>query len=355
MRALTVVPGDPESLLLDHVAEPHESEGDLLVDGVAIGICATDEHVASGQHGAAPSGEQRLILGHESLGRVTAAPDGMGIEVGDLVAGTVRMPGADACGACLSGAWDMCRSGEYVERGIKGAHGYAAERWRSDPRFAIRVAPHLEPVGVLLEPASVVAKAWDHVERTGRRAYWRPARVLVTGAGPIGLLATLMGRQQGFEVDVYDRLGSGPKPGLVEALGASYHTSSLQRLASRADVILECTGAGDVIIDLLEASSGYALTCLVGIPYPNGSFPVDAAALVRKLVVNNGAIVGTANAGRQHWEAGAEALAASDLDWLRSMITRRLPLSAWREAFEPCDDDVKVVIDFASGADAATA
>jgi threonine dehydrogenase-like Zn-dependent dehydrogenase len=87
----------------------------------------------------------------------------------------------------------MCRNGAYTERGIKDRHGYASQRYRIDPDFAVRVDPVLGEFGVLLEPTSVVAKAWDHVERIGARsAAWSPHTVLVCGAGPIGLLAALL-------------------------------------------------------------------------------------------------------------------------------------------------------------------
>src|SRR5206468_6332777 len=134
---------------------------------------------------------------------------------------------------------DMCRNGRYTERGIKGLDGYCSERYRIAPEFAVKLDAGLRRVGVLLEPASVVAKAWEHVERIGRRAVWRPRRVLVTGAGPIGLLAALMGVQRGLQVDVLDRVTDGPKPELVRGLGAAYHTGSVQELARGADGVIE--------------------------------------------------------------------------------------------------------------------
>src|SRR5207248_2668388 len=138
-----------------------------------------------------------------------------------------RRPDPVPCLNCGLGEWDMCRNGRYTERGIKERDGYCSERYRIEARYAVRVAPGLERVGVLLEPASVLAKAWEQIERIGARAAWKPARVLVTGAGPIGLLAALMGVQRGLEVHVLDRVTEGPKPGLVRDLGAAYHSGSV--------------------------------------------------------------------------------------------------------------------------------
>ena len=70
----------------------------------------------------------------------------------------------------------MCRNGRYTERGINGRNGYASDRYRIRPEFAVKVDPGLDRVGVLVEPASVVAKAWEHIG-----SHWQPR---VTGTRP---------------------------------------------------------------------------------------------------------------------------------------------------------------------------
>lgn len=80
----------------------------------------------------------------------------------------------------------MCRNGLYTERGIKQRHGFLRERYRADVSQLVGIDPSLGVLGVPLEPASVVAKAWEHTEAVARRAAWAPESVLVTGAGPIG-------------------------------------------------------------------------------------------------------------------------------------------------------------------------
>ena len=176
-----------------------------LVRTLALGVCGTDREILNGIHGSPPPGEQRLVLGHESLGTVMAASEQSGLLPGDLVVGIVRRPDPEPCVACAEGEWDMCRNGRYTERGIKERHGYGAERFRIEPEFAVKIDPDLGILGVLLEPASILAKAWDHAERIGRARVWQPQTLLVTGAGPIGLLAALMGTQRGLEVHVLDR------------------------------------------------------------------------------------------------------------------------------------------------------
>ena len=120
----------------------------------------------------------------------------------------------------------MCRNGLYRECGIKQQHGYAREVYRLDPEFAIPVDPELGDLGVLLEPASVVAKACVHSLHFLQRTDVPARTALITGAGPIGLLAALAARHYGLETYVVDIVESGPKPDLVRDLGAHYHAGS---------------------------------------------------------------------------------------------------------------------------------
>src|SRR3954451_23876749 len=170
MRAITVLPGVKDSARLDEVPEPPLSAGAVLVRTVALGVCGTDREIVAGLYGEAPQNQERLILGHESLGRVVEAPQGSNFAPGDLVVGIVRHPDPVPCPACAAGEWDMCRNGRYTEHGIKGLHGFGAELFRIEPEFAVKVDPSLDLLAVLMEPTSIVAKAWDHVDRIGRRS-----------------------------------------------------------------------------------------------------------------------------------------------------------------------------------------
>ena len=222
MKAMSVIPGRRGSALIAELPDPPPAEGPILVQGLLAGLCGTDMEVLSGQ-GLPPEGRHRLVIGHESLGRVLQAPADAPVRPGDLVVGVVRRPDPVPCQACAAGQWDFCANGQYTERGIKGRDGYGATRWRVSPRFAIKVPDSLGDLGVLTEPASVVAKAWEQIEAISARGP-RPGQVaLVTGAGPIGMLAALLGVQRGYQMHVFDRMADGPKPYLVAALGATYH------------------------------------------------------------------------------------------------------------------------------------
>ncbi|HEX6969327.1 MAG TPA: glucose 1-dehydrogenase [Micromonosporaceae bacterium] len=346
MRAVTVTPGEPNSLrLVTDFPEPSTDDGAVLVETLAVGVCGTDHEIVAGHYGSAPPGADVLVLGHESLGRVLEDPTGT-LHPGDLVAGIVRHPDPVPCTNCAVDEWDMCRNGQYTEHGIKGLQGFARERWRIHPRFAVGLDPSLTEVGVLLEPASVVAKAWDHIELIGRRATWHPQNVLVTGAGPIGLLAALLGSQRGLDVHVLDLEVGGPKPALAGALGAHYHTEPVPELDFEPDIVLECTGAPTVVLNAMDKVGPNGVVCLTGVSSGGRTIDFDAGALSRSLVLENNVVFGSVNANRRHWELAAEALTKADPLWLSSLITRRLPVDAYADAYRP-SGGIKTVIEFA--------
>ena len=352
VRAITVVPGKNGSARLDEVPPPAPSEGTMLVRTVALGVCGTDREIVSGQYGAAPPGQARLILGHESLGRIETAPADSGFASGDLVVGIVRRPDPVPCVACAAGEWDMCLNGRYSERGIRERHGFGSELFRIEPEFAIKIDPALGHLGVLLEPASILAKAWEHVGRIGHRTNsWRPRTLLVTGAGPIGLLAAMMGMQRGLDVHVLDHHQSGMKPALSRELGATYHHDPAADVIARLspDIIMECTGAPSLVREVLGATAPAGIVCLTGVSNSGHALDVDLGALNRALVLNNHVVFGTVNANRRHYELAARSLSDADPKWLGRLITRRVPLQHWDEALEHRPDDVKVIVEFPQG------
>lgn len=347
MRALTVQPLVANSAQIRDVPDPEPGPGEMLVDGLALGICGTDREIVAGQYGWAPPGRDRLVLGHESLGRVRTAPPGSGFSRGDLVVGVVRRPDPVPCGACAHGEFDMCRNGRYTERGIKEIDGYGSQAWTIETGYAVKLDPRLEHLGVLMEPTTVVAKAWEQVERVGARAWFEPRRVLVTGAGPIGLLAALLGMQRGLDVHVLDLATEGAKPEAVKALGAQYHSSGIADATARAepDVIIEATGVSSVVFEAMGNTASYGIVCLTGVSPVGRKISVDVGAANREIVLENDVVVGSVNANLNHYAAAADALAKADAEWLSRLITRRMPLERFAEALEGRPDDIKVVLD----------
>jgi glucose 1-dehydrogenase len=348
MRALTVAPHVADSARVEQIAEPPQSDGTVVVRTLVLGVCGTDREIVSGVYGWAPPGEKRLVIGHESLGRVREAPVGSGFAAGDLVVGIVRRPDPVPCSACAVGEWDMCRNGRYTERGIKERNGFGADYFRIEPEFLIKLPPSLGDEGVLVEPTSIVAKAWDHTERIGRRSRgWKPKTLLVTGAGPIGLLAAMMGAQRGLEVHVLDNRDSLEKRLIVRELGGIFHLGSLADLDDlKPDILMECSGAPIVVRDVLGRTSSGGIVCLVGVSAPGHAFDVDLGSLNRTMVLDNDTVFGSVNANRKHYEDAVTALQRASKAWLARLITRRVPAEQWTQALAPEPDDIKVVIDF---------
>jgi glucose 1-dehydrogenase len=345
MQAVTVVPGTAGSAKLEDVPEPRAELGSVVVEALAVGVCGTDAEIASGAYGWAPPGEEQLILGHESLGRV-ADPGPTGLAVGEHVAGIVRRPDPLPCPNCAVGEWDMCSNGGYTERGIKQVHGFMAERWRIEPEYVVRVDKRLGMLGVLLEPTTVVAKAWQQILAIGQRTFWDPQTVLVVGAGPIGLLAALIGVQLGREVHVLDRVTTGPKPALVEQLGAVYHAGTVADLGLHPDIVVECTGVVPLIVQAADAVAPGGIVCLTGIGSPDAPAP-SAMGLANDAVLKNVVIFGSVNANRRHYYRAATVLARADRNWLEQLVTRRVQPEGVDQALARTPDDIKVILEFA--------
>jgi threonine dehydrogenase-like Zn-dependent dehydrogenase len=345
MKAITVEPKKAGSARYEEFPEPDVREGSVLVEAVAVGVCGTDVEIVEGKYGWAPPGKTRLVLGHESLGRVLDPGPNSSFKKGDLVVGIVRRPDPVPCANCAVGEWDMCTNGQYTERGIKEIHGYMSERWRIEPEYAIKVDSSLGILGVLLEPMTVITKGLEQSFIIGQRAYWEPKTVLVTGAGPIGLLAALRLKARNLDVHVLDRAETGPKPQIVRDLGATYHTGSVLDLDFNPDVIVECTGVGSVIADAIQKVDSGGIICLTGVG-AGGAAGRVVADMAAAAVLKNNVIFGSVNANKRHWYRAGENLAHSDREWLRRLITRIEKPENFQQALVREPDDIKVVIQF---------
>lgn len=343
MRALTVQPRRPGSLRVGEVPDPARLPTQVLVRGLWVGVCGTDHDIIGGGHGEPPEGQDVLILGHESLGEVVESPETSALQPGDLVVGIVRRPDPVPCSCCGRGRPDMCRNGLYTERGIKQRNGFGSELWTDEEPNLVKVDPALRDLSVLLEPASVVAKAWDRIDRLASQNCAEASIVVVTGAGSIGLLAAVLARQRGLDVHVLDVVEEGPKPELVREVGGTYHTTRLSDLDLHPDIVLECSGVAEVFLDVLQHTAHNGIVCLLGVSQGR-QLHFDAGLANRALVLENDVVFGSVNAARPHYGIAAEALMQADPRWLDRMITRRVPLSEYAAAFEP-SSDIKVVLD----------
>ncbi len=360
MRAIAVTPGQQGSARLVEVAEPTAGEGQLKVRVLRVGICGTDLEIDRGEYGEAPRGQPLLVLGHENLGRVEALGAGVsGFSPGDLVVSSVRRP--DDCPQCRAGQQDLCTKGDYTEHGIKGLDGFMADFYVEEPRHLVKLPESLARAGVLLEPLTVVEKglreAWRIQERMRE---WRPARALILGAGPVGLLGAMLARLRGLQTTVFGRDPSDFLAERVGALGASYVASldaagsvamPLAALASHYgpfDFVLEATGSAEVAIGAMGLIGVDGVLCLASVTGGEAMMRIAPAHLNMELVLGNRVVFGTVNANQVDYQAGVEHLAEAARrwpGWLESLVTRALPMERVREAFERHPGDVKTVLE----------
>jgi 2-desacetyl-2-hydroxyethyl bacteriochlorophyllide A dehydrogenase len=333
MRAMSVIPGRPDSAELSEVPEPEPKDGELLVEPLYLGVCGTDREIVEGAHGEPPPGSERLVLGHELLGRVRDG--GGGLEAGQLVAGIVRRPDPVPCACCARGEWDMCRNGEYTERGIKGLDGYGAELVTIEHDFAVAIPDELGTLGVLTEPASILAKAWEQIDRIATRACSVHERVLVTGAGPIGQLAVQVARALGAtELTVTDvnphRLEVASEGGASRTIDIS--GMPLEEAGVEADVLLECSGHPDAVREGIRALRPAGRAVMVGMG-PTEEMEIPMA------VVQNRELWLTGTFRYANTYPAAIALAAAGRVNLSAIITGRFALEDTEAALRAGRED----------------
>lgn len=355
MKAITVTPGTSGSLALKEVEEPVPKRGELVLRVLRVGVCGTDMDIISGFYGQAPAGSPHLIIGHESISRVERVGPGVrGFEEGDLVVPTVRRKCPEDCLNCRAGESDMCLTGHYREHGIKGLHGFASELSITDARFVVKLPEALSEVGVLLEPLTIVEKGLGQAFLIqGARMKWIPKTALVLGSGPVGLLATALLRLRGLQVTTVARKPADSlKARLASLTGASYvdvGDTPLSSMEDRFDLVFEATGSTSVALEAQNLSGTNGVVSFVGI-YRSQAGTEDAGKVFTNLVLGNRVYFGSVNANISYFREGVADLARIEKRFqglLGRMITDKVPLSKWEEAYSPKSGDaVKTVLQF---------
>ena len=237
---------------------------------------------------------------------------------------------------------DMCQTGKYRERGIRGLDGYQTEFVVDKEQYVVQVPAELEAVGVLMEPLSVVEKAIDESLRvqTLRRPdaattpdWFHGRRCLVAGLGPVGLLASMVLRLRGGEVyglDVVDR--NSARPQWLAAIGGHYidgrevPADQVEKKIGGMDFILDASGIAALEFNLLDALALNGIYALTGIPGGDRPLQISGAELIRQLVLDNQVMLGSVNAARGHFQMAVDDLAQAQLRWgaqVSRLITHR--------------------------------
>jgi threonine dehydrogenase-like Zn-dependent dehydrogenase len=260
------------------------------------------------------------------------------------------------CRPCATGQNDMCLTGHYLERGIRGLHGFMSERYAESPAYLIRIAAHLRPYAVLVEPMSVFQKGIDHAFRIQERMSWEPKKAVVLGAGPVGILGAAILRLRGLEVTVAALEKEGcAKDLILREAGIAYVSTATLPLADFAaklgpiDLVLEATGATAVVFPAMRMLGPDGVCILSSVTGGSRILEVDLATWNREMVLGNRLVFGTVNASRRHFEDGARDLELIESrlpGWLSRLITRRLPFAAVIDALQRRPEDIKTVLSF---------
>ena len=333
MKAVAVFPnpGASRSSLIEIDKPTLTGATSVLVRVIAVGVDGTDKEILAGEYGSAPPGFDYLITGHESFGIVEeVGADVVRVAPGDYVVATVRRPGSSIYDAI--GAQDFTLDSVYFERGINLRHGYLTEYYVEDEEFLTVVPPGLGKVGVLLEPCSVVEKGIAQAYEIQRRLrVWRPRTAAVLGAGTVGLLATLALRLRGLQVHTFASAAAPNKnAGLIEEIGAHYHSvKELPFAGSSAqfgayDIIFEATGYAPLAFEAMGELNKNGVLVLSSVTGGMHTIEIDADKINLAFVLGNKVMVGTVNAGREHFEMGVNDFARAQLtwpDWLQKLLT----------------------------------
>jgi threonine dehydrogenase-like Zn-dependent dehydrogenase len=303
-----------------------------------------------GFYGEAPPGSSYLVTGHESLSTVESIPkNNQGISKGDLVVPTVRRP--DDCINCQHGESDMCLTGNYKEHGIKGLHGFGSDLAVSDFNFLVKVPSELADVAVLLEPMSVGEKGVYQAFKIQERMLWKPKRVLILGAGPIGLLTTYLLRLKGLEVVVTaTRAKDSAKARLAQRAGAVYVNTMEQPLQSlgKFDLIMEETGSAQVAMQATSMLNTNGIMCFLGI-YSSTTAPEDIGLFYKDVVLGNKTFFGSVNANISYFRMGLKDFAEIEKRFngiLQDTISARISPDEFQKAYAQNKDNIKTVIRF---------
>jgi threonine dehydrogenase-like Zn-dependent dehydrogenase len=365
MKAIAITPGKGNAHLID-IEEPEiKSPDDVKLEVLEIGICGTDREEIEGGRADAPAGESTLVIGHEMLGRVVATGNAVKkVRKGDLALFTVRRP-CNHCEPCHNHRNDMCSTGNYKERGIKGEHGFQAEYVLDKEEFLIPVPEEISDLGVLTEPMSVVEKAISEsvklqsarLQLTSPEKWLDGKQALVAGIGPIGLLASFILKLNGaklFGLDIADE--SSPKVSILEKIGGTYINGNkvdaykIDDNYGKMDFILEATGIAKLEFQLLDALGMNGIYVLTGIPSGERPVQIFNSTLMQRMVLLNQVMFGSVNASVQHYHMAVDDLVRSKRKWpglIANMITGRIPYTEFGDSVsQHTGKDIKVVVEW---------
>ncbi|MFH8577216.1 L-threonine 3-dehydrogenase [Streptomyces zaomyceticus] len=344
MKALVKLKAEP-GLWLTDVPEPETGPGDVLIKVKRTGICGTDLHIRSWDGWAQKTIATPLTVGHEFVGEVVSVGrDVADITIGDLVSGEGHLV-CGKCRNCLAGRRHLCRATIGLGVGRDGAFAEyvvlpASNVWVHRVPVDLDIAAIFDPFGNAVHTALSFPLVGEDV--------------LVTGAGPIGIMAAAVAKHAGARsvmiTDVSEeRLALARKTGVTLALNVAEHTiADGQRtlgLKEGFDVGLEMSGNPRAMRDMVANMTNGGKIAMLGLP--SEDFAVDWAKIVTSMITVKGIY------GREMFETwyAMSVLLEGGLD-LAPVVTGRYAYTDFEAAFDDAASGKsgKIILDWTAGA-----
>ncbi len=356
MKAVVIEPLKENTLHIENVEIPEIKDDEVLVKVIRVGVCGTDKEINEGLYGEAPQGSKFLILGHESFGKIEKiGADVKDFKVGDMVVATVRR--GDDCINCVAGESDMCLTGNYKERGIKGINGYMSEYYVEKPENLVHIPDSIKEEAVLLEPFTIAEKTVIQVFKIQQRMVWEPKTAIVFGTGPVGLLTSILLKLKGLNVYAVDRTEhiDDAKAEIFKRIGINHINSKQENVIDKfkgmqIDIIAEATGNPIVFNECLQLFGVNSVIALLSVTGGNFKTDIDVAKLNYDMVLNNKLIVGVVNANKSYFISGIkdmQEIRDKYGDILEKFITRRVKVSDFNNSdLQKANFELKTVVEF---------
>ena len=327
MKALAKTRPEPGLELID-IPDPTPGPNDVVVKVLRSGICGTDVHIDTWDGWASKTVHTPLVLGHEFCGEIVE----LGSEVNDLEVGQlVSGDGHYVCGrcrACLAGKRHLCRNTQGIGYAVDGA--YCQYFVMPASNIWVHHIPNLDPdVAAIFDP-------FGNAVHTALQFPCLAEDVLVSGAGPIGIMAALVAQFQGARnvvvTDLSDeRLELAQRLGLDNTVNVS--REGLETVWNRFDmkegfdIGLEMSGSGAALTSMIEYMTHGGRIALLGTP--SKAITLDMSKIIFNMITIQGVT------GRQIFETWytMASLIRSGLD-ISGIITDRFPITEFREAFD---------------------
>ncbi|MEO1595120.1 MAG: L-threonine 3-dehydrogenase [Pseudomonadota bacterium] len=342
MKALTKKHAE-KGIWLEDIAEPEYGPNDVLIRVNKTAICGTDIHIYRWDEWAQKTIPVPMAVGHEFSGEIVAMGSEVhGYEIGDRVSAEGHIT-CGVCRNCRAGRRHLCMN--TVGIGVNRPGAFA--EYIAVPAFNLFKLPDsiTDEIAAMLDPfgnATHTALSFDLVGED----------VLITGAGPIGIMACAVAKHVGARHIVITDLNE-YRLKLAEKMGATLTLNITESSVREAmdglgmtegfDVGLEMSGNGEAMRQLLRSMHHGGKVALLGIP------PADTAIDWNEIIFKGLELKGIY--GREMFETWYKmaAMLQSGLD-LSPMITHRFPVEDYREAFEIMDsgESGKVILDWAA-------